>query len=132
MTADELTGRLAELAVDFGANLQPGQLLFVQAEPAHAPLVRAVAAAAYRRGARFVDAFYFDPWVKRARIAHAPDDTLEYVPPWYSERILALGEQRCARLWITGPRQVRRFMPPNRDDASSAETAPFTGRVHSF
>ena len=71
MTADELTGRLAGLAVDFGANLQPGQLLFVQAEPAHAPLVRAVAAAAYRRGATFVDAFYFDPWVKRARIAYA-------------------------------------------------------------
>lgn len=36
-----------------------------------------------------------------------------------------------ARLWITGPRQVRRFMTPSRDDASSAETAPFTGRVHS-
>ena len=77
-------------------------MLFVQAEPAHAPLVRAVAAAAYRRGATFVDAFYFDPWVKRARIAYAPEDTLEFVPPWYSERILALGEQRCARLWITG------------------------------
>jgi aminopeptidase len=100
--ADELTGRLAELTVDFGANLRPGQLLFVQADPAHAPLVRAIAAAAYRSGAKFVDAFYFDPWVKRARIAHAPEDTLEFVPPWYSQRILALGEQRCARVWITG------------------------------
>ena len=61
MTADELTGRLAELAVDFGANLQPGQLLFVQAEPAHAPLVRAVAAAAYQRGATFVDVVLLRP-----------------------------------------------------------------------
>jgi aminopeptidase len=100
--AEELTRRLAELAIAFGANVQPGQIVFVQAEPDHAPLVRALAAEAYRRGARFVDPFYFDPHVKRARIAYAPEDTLDYVPPWYSERMLALGEHRCARVWVTG------------------------------
>ena len=34
-------------------------------------LARAIAAAAYRRGALFVDVAYFDPYVKRARIEHA-------------------------------------------------------------
>jgi aminopeptidase len=100
--AEELTRRLAELAIAFGANVQPGQIVFVQGEPDHAPLVRALAGEAYRCGARFVDAFYFDPHVKRARIEHAPDGTLDFVPPWYSERMLALGEQRCARVWVTG------------------------------
>ncbi|HSC92489.1 MAG TPA: aminopeptidase [Gaiellaceae bacterium] len=102
MTSDELTRRLAELAIAFGANVQPGQIVFVHAEPDHAPLVRALAAEAYRRGARFVDAFYFDPHVKRARIAHAQEDTLDFVPSWYGDRMLALGEQRCARVWVTG------------------------------
>jgi aminopeptidase len=45
----------------------------------------------------------FDLHVKRARLAHAPDDTLDFVPSWYGERILALGEQRCARIGLSGP-----------------------------
>ena len=102
MTGDELTARLAELTIAFGANVQPGQIVAVHAEPDHAPLVRAVAVEAYRRGARFVDVFYFDPYVKRARIAHAREDTLDFVPSWYGDRLLALGEQRCARVWISG------------------------------
>ncbi len=110
-----LTERLAELAVEFGANVQPGQILFVQAEMGHEELVRAVAAHAYRKGARFVDASYFDPHVKRARIEHADEDTLDFVPPWYGERMLALGEHRCARIWITGPTEPHLF-----DDADPA------------
>ena len=110
-----LTKPLAELAVDFGANVQPGQIVYVQAEVGHEELVREIANYAYRKGARFVDAAYFDPHVKRARIEHAPDETLDYVPPWYAERLLALGEQRCARIWITGPTEPHLF-----DDADPA------------
>jgi aminopeptidase len=40
--------------------------------------------------------------VKRARIEFAPGDTLEYVPPWYGERLLALGEERGANIAIRG------------------------------
>src|ERR687886_385922 len=46
---------------------------------------------------------WFDPWVKRARIEFAPDDTLDYVPPWYGQRLLALGEARAARIGLSGP-----------------------------
>jgi len=95
--------RLAELLVGFGANVQPGQVVAVGCEPGKEYLVRAIAASAYRHGARFVDVSWFDPWVKRARIAHAPDDSLDYVPPWYGERILALGRERAARIGLTGP-----------------------------
>ena len=40
----------------------------------HAPLARAVARAAYRAGARYVDVRYVDPHIRRALIEHAPDD----------------------------------------------------------
>jgi aminopeptidase len=101
---DEATiERLAALAVGFGANLQPGQILTVSCEPGKERLARAVAAEAYRRGARFVDVSWFDPWVKRARLLHAPDDTLEFVPPWYGQRTLALGEARSAAVQLSGP-----------------------------
>jgi aminopeptidase len=95
--------RLAELVVGFGANVQPDQIVAVAGEPGKEALVRAIAAAAYRAGARFVDVQWFDPWVKRARLQHARDETLDYVPPWYGERVLALGEQRAARIALSGP-----------------------------
>jgi aminopeptidase len=95
--------RLAELAVRFGANLQPGQIISIGCEPGKEDLVRAMAGVAYRDGAKFVDVSWFDPWVKRARIAHAPDDSLDYVPPWYGERMLALGRERAARVALSGP-----------------------------
>ncbi|MDQ4030356.1 MAG: aminopeptidase [Actinomycetota bacterium] len=95
--------RLADLAVSFGANVQPGQIVGVTGEVEHAPLVRRIAARAYEKGARFVDVGYFDPYVKRARVAHAPDGTLEFVPPWYGERWLALGREQAAYIGVSGP-----------------------------
>ena len=101
---DEATlERFAELLVGFGANVQPGQIVAIGAEIGKEEMVRALAASAYRRGARFVDPFYFDMYVKRARILHADEDTLDFVPSWYSERMLELGRQRCARIGIAGP-----------------------------
>jgi aminopeptidase len=101
--SDRYLEPLAELIVGFGANVQPGQIVAVGSEPGKEGLTRAVAAAAYRRGAKFVDVVYFDLHVKRARIEHADPDTLGFVPSWYGERLLALGDQRAARVGLTGP-----------------------------
>src|SRR5919202_2512244 len=95
--------RLAELTVGFAANIQRGQIVAINAELGKEEMVRALAASAYRRGARFVDASYFDMHVKRARILNADEDTLDFVPSWYGERILELGRQRCARIGLAGP-----------------------------
>ena len=65
-------------------------------------LARAVAKAAYKRGAIFVDVAYFDPYVKRARIEHADPDTLEFVPPWYGDRVELLAERGDARIALAG------------------------------
>ena len=101
---DDVTlARFAELAVDFGANLQPGQVVSLSGAPGKEQLVRAIANRAYEKGAKFVDLAWFDPWIKRARIAHAADDTLEYVPPWLGDRILALGRDRGAAITLSGP-----------------------------
>jgi aminopeptidase len=93
--------RLAELAV-YGANIQSGQIVLVTAELGHEPLARAVAAAAYDRGAKFVDVDYFDPWIKRARIEHADPDTLDFVPEWFGRRMLAHAEARGGRVTLAG------------------------------
>ena len=94
---------LAELAVRFGANVQPDQIVALGSEPGKEEIARAIAEAAYAAGARFVDLTVFDVYLKRSRALHADRDTLGYVPPWIGERMLALGEARAARIGLSGP-----------------------------
>lgn len=103
MTDPTLVERFAELVVGYGANVQPGQVVELATEVGKEEISRAIAVAAYRRGARFVDLTTFDMHVKRARLAHAADETLDYVPPWYGERVLALGREHAAMIALNGP-----------------------------
>ncbi|MGZ4390921.1 MAG: aminopeptidase [Gaiellaceae bacterium] len=89
--------RLAELSVH-GANVQEGQIVLVAAEIGLEEQARATAAAAYKRGAKFVDVAYFDPYLKRVRIENADPETLSFVPQWYGERVLKHAEHNGARI----------------------------------
>jgi aminopeptidase len=100
---DSLLPRLADLAVTLGANVQRDQIVTIGADHGQFELARAIADSAYRRGARFVDVQYFDPYVKRARIQYAETDSLDFVPTWYSYRMRALGTERAARISLAGP-----------------------------
>ena len=101
--ADRYTAALAELAVRQGANVQPGQIVALASEPGKEALARAIAEAAYAAGAKFVDLTVFDVYLKRARALRAGRDTLSYVPPWLGQRVLALGDERAARIALSGP-----------------------------
>jgi aminopeptidase len=100
--ADQRLETYARLAVQVGLNLQPGQILGVNALIEHAPLARAIARQAYASGARYVDVLYTDQHVRRAHIAQAADDQLGYSPPWLVSRLRELGEIGGALLAITG------------------------------
>ncbi|MEA2197893.1 MAG: aminopeptidase [Solirubrobacteraceae bacterium] len=95
--------QLAELIVRFGANVQPGQIVAIGSEPGKEELTRAIAEVAYEAKAKFVDLAVFDVHLKRARVLHAAEETLDFVPPWIGERMRALGEHRSARISLTGP-----------------------------
>jgi aminopeptidase len=94
--------RLADLLVGFGANVQPGQLVGVTSYLGMEDLTRAVARSAYGHGAKYVDVFWWDLSVKRARLELANEETLDYVPPWIGKRLRWLGEERAARVSLTG------------------------------
>jgi aminopeptidase len=129
---DETTlDRFAELLVGFAANVQPGQLVAVSSEIGKEPLTRAIAAAAYAHGATYVDVAYADPWVRRARIEHGSDTALDTVPSWIGARILALGDQRCARIALTGATAPRLLedLAPARVGADRAQTLREAGKV---
>jgi aminopeptidase len=100
---EQYTEAMAELVVRFGANVQPGQVVAIGAEPGKEQMVRAIAEHAYRAGAKFVDLSVFDMYLKRARAMYGNADDLGYVPPWLGERVLELGELRAARIALSGP-----------------------------
>jgi aminopeptidase len=95
--------RLADLLVEFGANVQPGQILDIGSGLGKEELTRAITASAYRRGAKFVDVHYWDPHLKRERVQYVGDEYLDFVPTWYGERTLQLGEERGATISLSGP-----------------------------
>src|SRR3954453_4709182 len=100
MDLETYCDRLATLAVEVGANVQHDQIVVVASAPGMEPLAHAIARKAYERGAKFVDPFVFDGQVKRIRLESAREDTLEFVPSWYGQRILAIGEEKAARIAI--------------------------------
>ena len=100
MDPETYVDRLATLAVDVGANVQHDQIVSVNYAPGMEPLAHAIARKAYQRGARFVDPFVFDGAIKRIRLEHAREETLEFVPDWWGQRTLALGDAHAARIAI--------------------------------
>jgi aminopeptidase len=101
--------RFADLIVNFGANVQEGQIVDIGSGLAKEELTRAITASAYKRGAKFVDVYYWDPYLKRARVQYAAEEVLDFVPPWYGERTLQLGEQRGATISLSGPTEPHLF-----------------------
>ena len=100
-----VNGRLREyarLAVRVGVNVQPGQPVSIKARLEHAPLVRALAEAAWEAGASWVDVLYFDQRVKRELIEHAPDRALTHTPPWLLRQSNDLAAAQGAEIVVAG------------------------------
>src|SRR4029078_240524 len=103
---------MADLVVEFGANVQPGQRVHVGASVGQEALARAIAARCYRAGGGFVDAVYGRPWGTRgarcAKVAcgarwgrragpdEAVDEALGHEPGWVVQMMRELGEERGA------------------------------------
>jgi len=127
----DLLRRYADLIVSVGANVQPGQVFAIEAEPEAAPLVHALARRAYEKGARYVDVFYFDPDVKRLRNELAGEESLGWVPPWLGRRMLDLGDLDAARAVLTPiiPPGLLAGVDPARSGQDRLPTVPELFRV---
>ncbi len=101
-TKDERLARYARLVVGAGMNLRKGQPVLVQAELSHAPLVRAITEDAYAHGASYVDVLFTDPWVQRAHVAGAPEESVGMTPGWQINRLEAAIDGASATALIVG------------------------------
>lgn len=97
----EMLARLADVTVRVGLNLQPGQDLVISASTEALPMVRLVAAAAYRAGAGVVTPLLSDEAVTLARFENALDASFDSAAGWLSQGMAAAFENNAARLAIS-------------------------------
>lgn len=101
LSSDRLD-RLARVAVQVGLNLQPGQDLVVTAPLASAPLVRRIAAEAYKAGAGLVTPLFADEEVTLARYRHGQDAAFDRAPDWLYRGMAEAYGAGAARMAIVG------------------------------
>jgi len=93
--------KLAEVIVHVGLNLQHGQGLLISAPVEALPLVRRVAAEAYRAGATVVTPMLSDEAVELARYEHGQDVSFDSAADWLFEGMAKAYSQNTARLAIS-------------------------------
>jgi len=99
---DRQLATYADLIVKVGLNLRAGQRLCVRAPLEAAPLVRRVAAHAYRAGSPLVDVIWSDPELQLIRFQDAPPDSFQTVADWPVKAGLEYVGNGHALLSITG------------------------------
>ncbi|MCT3169286.1 aminopeptidase [Lacticaseibacillus rhamnosus] len=77
---NESLKKYAELAVDIGVAVKPGDTVYVQISVDQAQLAHLIVAAAYQRGAAEVQVQWFDDVLKRLDMAHMADERLFNIP----------------------------------------------------
>lgn len=128
MPPQERLDAYARLLVEVGVNLQPGQDLLIGCEPAHLELARAVARAAYRAGARWVDTYVTDEHQRKALIAEGPEESLDWSPPWLLARLDEAAERHAATLRIVGDAEPELFADLDQERVAKAEMRAYRRR----
>ena len=102
MSFQDDLAKYAELTVKVGLNVQSDQRLVINAPIEAIDLTRAVVAAAYDVGCRYVDVIWRDEQLQLIRFEHAPRDSFEEFPSWRVDGLLACAERGDAFLSISG------------------------------
>ena len=97
-----LLSRLADVAVRVGLNLQLGQDLVLTAPVEALPLVREIAASAYRAGAGIVTPLLSDDDIARARFRHGQDASFDRAPDWLFQGMAQAFDTGAGRMAIAG------------------------------
>ena len=94
--------RLANLAVNTGLSLKPGQDLLITSPVEALPLVRRIVVHAYKAGANLVTPLFSDPEITLARYENAPDTSFDKAASWLYNGMGEAFDNNTARLAIVG------------------------------
>ncbi len=120
MDFDTRLSRYAELIVQHGLNVQPGQVVNLTGEIIHRKLLEKCTAAAYRRGAKYVNVDFIDPWTSRQRVLGSQKESdLAYVPAFIPTKFNEVLDENGAILRLLGSEEPDSLadIPPGKVNA---------------
>jgi aminopeptidase len=102
MTPAERLEKYADLVVEVGANVQPGQEVVLTYQLEHAAVARAVVRAAFRAGARRIHPQPTDLHLRKAAIELGPEDELGITPSYVLDWARTWRDTKPAIIQLTG------------------------------
>lgn len=95
--------RYADLLVSWAMNVQPGQTVYIGAEPIHRYFCGKLAKRAYEKGAKFVHVSLNAPEFLKARLEETKkEEDLSYVPSWLPSRYHEMVDDQAASIRLIG------------------------------
>lgn len=94
--------KLARLLVRKGADVQPGQLVVVNAELEHGPIVREIVQEAWRAGAKDVWVSWNDDVLSREFYLNASPEVIETIPAWKALQIEDAAKEGASFIRLDG------------------------------
>jgi aminopeptidase len=102
LSHEQKLDRLAEVAIQVGLGLAPGQELVMTASLDTLPLVRRITEHAYKAGAKLVTTLLADEESTLLRYQYGANDGFDYAPAWLYEGIATAFRSGAARLAVAG------------------------------
>jgi len=136
MDLDRVLRTYGDLAVRVGLNLQPGQRLLIIGPAVNggvsleaAPLVREIAASAYRAGASLVEAIWGDEALQLIRFTHAARDSFGQFSAWLPQALAAHVDAGHALIsvYANSPDQLKDAPPQLIGDLQKAASTALRG-----
>jgi len=94
--------KLAEVAIQVGLGLKPGQDLYMTSPTGALPLARRIAEQAYKAGAGLVTTIFTDEEMTLARFKYGQEVSFDRAAAWLYEGVANAFESNTARLAIAG------------------------------
>lgn len=122
----DIKRKYANLAVTVGANVQPGQRLFLQADVESADFVRLCVEEAYKVGAKEVIVQWNDQYLGRLEYEYMTLEDLQEVKPYSLDKLQYLMDERVARLnvHVPNPGLLEGIDPDKIQKTAMAQSAP--------
>ena len=122
---ESLLKEFAHLAVEVGVNVQPGQLLVINAPIVAKDLVEMIAKRAYEVGAGRVMVNWQDDFSSKLFYEYASDERLAEVPEFTIERLKYIVAEKGAVISITSPNpEMLKDVDPKKIALASNASAP--------
>ena len=123
MSREKLIQKYAEVLVQLGVALQPGETLILELEAEQYELSRAITDAALKHGAKDVMVFYRDPYVYKSRAKYGDQKTVETVLPWMLDSLNVYLDEGACSLKLSSPRP---YFYEDVDDSVAKTIQKFT------